>query len=140
MPDSTLAAPSAPLAAESVAMTPVNLVVRALHASVDGKEILQLAILRPRLAILDETDSGLDVDALRTVAAGVMRVTGPDMGLLIITHYPRILEFLRPDRIHVMHQGRIVTSGDADLAQRIEAGGYEPILGAGADEPSEVTG
>ena len=275
MPDSSLAAPSAPLAAESVAMTPVNLVVRALHASVDGKEILrgidlevpqgeihalmgpngsgkstlaytlmghpryevtsgsvtlggvdllplaaderarlglflsfqyptaipgvttmnflraslkslgkelpakefikrvkdemaelkideafraryindgfsggekkraeilQLAILRPRLAILDETDSGLDVDALRTVAAGVMRVTGPDMGLLIITHYPRILEFLRPDRIHVMHQGRIVTSGDADLAQRIEAGGYEPILGAGADEPSEVTG
>jgi Fe-S cluster assembly ATP-binding protein len=102
-------------------------------------EILQLALLRPRLAILDETDSGLDVDALRTVAEGVMRVAGPDMGLLIITHYPRILDFLRPDRIHVLHQGRIATSGGAELAQRIEAGGYEPILGAGADEPTEAT-
>jgi Fe-S cluster assembly ATP-binding protein len=96
-------------------------------------EILQLAVLRPRLAILDETDSGLDVDALRTVAEGVQRVAGPDMGLLVITHYPRILEFLRPDRVHVLHQGRVVVSDGADLAQRIERDGYEPILGAGAD-------
>ncbi|HET9051230.1 MAG TPA: Fe-S cluster assembly ATPase SufC [Candidatus Dormibacteraeota bacterium] len=95
-------------------------------------EILQLALLRPRLAILDETDSGLDVDALRAVAAGVERVTGPDMGLLIITHYPRILEYLRPDAVHVMHQGRVVASGGHDLAHRIEREGYDPVLGAAA--------
>jgi Fe-S cluster assembly ATP-binding protein len=96
-------------------------------------EILQLAMLRPKLAILDETDSGLDVDALRTVAEGVMRLAGPDMGALVITHYPRILEYLRPDVVHVMHDGRIVTSGGAELAQRIERDGYEPILGAGVE-------
>ncbi len=95
-------------------------------------EILQLAMLRPKLAILDETDSGLDVDALRTVAEGVMRLTGPDMGVLVITHYPRILEYLRADAVHVMHDGRIVMSGGADLARRIEQDGYEPIIGAGA--------
>jgi Fe-S cluster assembly ATP-binding protein len=93
-------------------------------------EILQLALLRPRLAILDETDSGLDVDALRTVAEGVNRVAGPDMGLLVITHYPRILEYLRPDVVHVLHQGRVVLSGGHDLARRIEQDGYDPILGA----------
>jgi Fe-S cluster assembly ATP-binding protein len=93
-------------------------------------EILQLALLRPRLAILDETDSGLDVDALRTVAEGVNRVAGPDMGLLVITHSPRILEYLRPDVVHVLHQGRVVLSGGHDLARRIEQDGYDPILGA----------
>ncbi|MFN2581367.1 MAG: Fe-S cluster assembly ATPase SufC [Candidatus Dormibacteria bacterium] len=101
-------------------------------------EILQLAMLRPRLAILDETDSGLDVDALRTVAEGVMRLVGPDMGVLVITHYPRILEYLRPDVVHVLHQGRVVTSGGADLAQRIGREGYEPILGAAAAAPVGV--
>ena len=95
-------------------------------------EILQLALLRPRLAILDETDSGLDVDALRTVANGVNRVMGPDMGLLVITHYPRILEHLRPDVVHVMHQGRVVASGGHDLAHRIEREGYDPVLGTTA--------
>ena len=95
-------------------------------------EILQLAMLRPRLAILDETDSGLDVDALRTVAEGVTRLAGPDMGVLVITHYPRILEYLQPDVVHVLHDGRVVTSGGAELAQRIEREGYEPILGAAA--------
>jgi Fe-S cluster assembly ATP-binding protein len=95
-------------------------------------EILQLAMLRPKLAILDETDSGLDVDALRTVAEGVTRLAGPEMGALVITHYPRILDYLRPDAVHVMHDGRIVMSGGADLAQRIEKDGYEPILGTGA--------
>ena len=95
-------------------------------------EILQLAMLRPKLAILDETDSGLDVDALRTVADGVMRLCGPDMGVLVITHYPRILEHLHPDRVHVLHDGRVVTSGGADLAQQIEREGYEPILGTAA--------
>jgi Fe-S cluster assembly ATP-binding protein len=92
-------------------------------------EILQLAMLRPKLAVLDETDSGLDVDALRTVAEGVTRLAGPDMGVLVITHYPRILEYLQPDVVHVLHAGRVVTSGGADLAKRIEREGYEPILG-----------
>ena len=101
-------------------------------------EILQLAMLRPRLAILDETDSGLDVDALRTVAEGVMRLAGPDMGVLVITHYPRILEYLRPDAVHVLHQGRVVTSGGNELAQRIERDGYEPILATPVAEPAEV--
>ena len=97
-----------------------------------ASEILQLAMLRPKLAILDETDSGLDVDALRTVADGVMRLSGPEMGVLVITHYPRILEHLHPDRVHVLHDGRVVTSGGADLARQIEREGYEPILGAAA--------
>ena len=91
-------------------------------------EILQVALLRPRFAILDETDSGLDVDALRTVADGVNRLIGPEMGILIITHYPRILEHLRPDRVHVFHDGRVVLSGEHDLARRIEREGYDPIL------------
>jgi Fe-S cluster assembly ATP-binding protein len=95
-------------------------------------EILQLAMLRPKLAILDETDSGLDIDSLRTVAEGVMHLSGPEMGALVITHYPRILEYLRPDRVHVLHQGRVVTSGGAELARQIEREGYEPILGTGA--------
>ena len=98
-------------------------------------EILQLAMLRPRLAILDETDSWLDVDALRTVAEGVMRLAGPDMGTLVITHYPRILGYMRPDRVHVLYDGRVVTSGGAELAQRIERDGYEPILGTAVAEP-----
>ena len=91
-------------------------------------EILQLALFRPRLAILDETDSGLDVDALRTVAEGVDRVAGPDMGVLVITHYPRILEYLTPDVVHVFAEGRVILSGDAALAHRIEREGYDPIL------------
>jgi Fe-S cluster assembly ATP-binding protein len=92
-------------------------------------EILQMAMLRPRLSILDETDSGLDVDALRTVANGVTRLAGPDMSVLVITHYPRILEYLKPDRVHVLHQGRVVTSGGPELADQIEREGYEPITG-----------
>lgn len=101
-------------------------------------EILQMAMLRPRLAILDETDSGLDVDALRTVAEGVMRLAGPDMSVLVITHYPRILEYLRPHRVHVLHQGRVVTQGGPDLAETIEREGYEPIIGPVAAEGSGV--
>ena len=95
-------------------------------------EILQMALLRPRLAILDETDSGLDVDALRTVAEGVRRLAGPDMGILLITHYYRILEFLTPDVVHVLHDGRVVRSGGAQLAREIEQTGYDPILGVAA--------
>ena len=104
-------------------------------------EILQLAMLRPKLAILDETDSGLDVDALRTVAQGVMRLCGPDMGALVITHYPRILEFLTPHTVHVLHDGRVVTSGGPELASEIERSGYEPIIGAplAAQIPAEMS-
>jgi len=87
-------------------------------------EILQMAMLEPKLAILDETDSGLDIDALRTVAAGVNHFAGPDMGVLIITHYQRILHLVEPDRVHVMHDGRIVKSGGPELVSELEEKGY----------------
>ena len=88
-------------------------------------EILQMAVLEPELAILDETDSGLDIDALRIVAEGVQRVAGPERGFLIITHYQRMLDYITPDVVHVFVDGRVVESGDASLAERIEAEGYE---------------
>ena len=94
-------------------------------------EILQMAMLAPRLAILDEPDSGLDVDALRIVADGVTRVMEESqgrMGVLLITHYYRILENLAPDRVHIMHQGRIVDSGGPELAHVIEREGYDPYM------------
>ena len=91
-------------------------------------EILQLGMLKPELAILDETDSGLDVDALRTVAEGVNALHHPGMGIVLITHYQRILNYITPDRVHVLFDGRIVRSGGPDLARRIEDGGYDPIL------------
>jgi Fe-S cluster assembly ATP-binding protein len=91
-------------------------------------EIFQMGLLKPDLAILDETDSGLDVDALRTVAEGVNALRRPDMGVLIITHYERILNYVRPDVVHILVKGRIVASGGFDLALRIEDGGYDPIL------------
>ena len=91
-------------------------------------EILQLGMLRPELAILDETDSGLDVDALRTVAEGVNTLHHPGMGILLITHYQRILNYITPDRVHVLLDGRIVRSGGPELSHQIEAGGYDPIL------------
>jgi len=87
-------------------------------------EILQLAMLKPELAILDETDSGLDIDALRTVAEGVNRVAGPGMGVLIITHYRRILHLVRPDFVHVMFDGRIVKEGGPELVELLEERGY----------------
>jgi len=87
-------------------------------------EVLQMALLEPRLAILDETDSGLDIDALRLVAAGVRRLRGPNRSALVITHYPRLLHQLRPDRIHVLHEGRIVRSGGLELADELEAEGF----------------
>ena len=90
-------------------------------------EILQLAMLRPEIAVLDETDSGLDVDALRIVADGVNALRGPDMGTLIITHYERILRYVRPDFVHVMLDGRIVREGGAELADQIAARGYDAI-------------
>jgi len=87
-------------------------------------EILQLALQHPELAILDETDSGLDIDALRTVSAGVNAVAGPDLGVLIITHYQRILDYVKPSHVHVMYQGRIVREGGPDLVTELEAKGY----------------
>jgi Fe-S cluster assembly ATP-binding protein len=87
-------------------------------------EILQLAMIRPQLAVLDETDSGLDIDALRIVAEGVNRFAGPDMGVLIITHYQRILHLVEPDQVHVMYDGRIVKEGGPELVTELEERGY----------------
>jgi Fe-S cluster assembly ATP-binding protein len=87
-------------------------------------EILQLALLRPKLAVLDETDSGLDIDALRVVADGVNRFSGPDMGVLIITHYQRILHYVKPDFVNVMYEGRIVKQGGPELVTTLEEKGY----------------
>jgi len=90
-------------------------------------EILQMAMIRPRFAILDETDSGLDIDALKVVSEGVNRLRGPDLGVLLITHYTRILRYITPDRVHVMFGGRIVESGGPDLAEELEEHGYERL-------------
>jgi Fe-S cluster assembly ATP-binding protein len=87
-------------------------------------EILQLAMLRPKMAVLDETDSGLDIDALRVVADGVNRFSGPDMGVLIITHYQRILHYVKPDFVNVMYEGRIVKQGGPELVATLEEKGY----------------
>jgi Fe-S cluster assembly ATP-binding protein len=87
-------------------------------------EILQLAMIRPRMAVLDETDSGLDIDALRTVADGVNKFAGPDMGVLIITHYQRILHLVKPDFVHVIYDGRIVKEGGPELVETLEDRGY----------------
>lgn len=95
-------------------------------------EILQMAMLKPEIAVLDETDSGLDVDALKVVSEGVNRLSGPDLGTLIITHYTRILRYIRPDEVHVMIDGRVVTSGGPELADELEERGYEEIAAAHA--------
>jgi Fe-S cluster assembly ATP-binding protein len=87
-------------------------------------EILQMAMLRPKIAVLDETDSGLDIDALRIVAGGVQELVGPEMGALVITHYQRILDYVKPDFVHVFVGGRIVEEGGPELAQRLEKEGY----------------
>ncbi|MDX9849756.1 MAG: Fe-S cluster assembly ATPase SufC [Anaerolineaceae bacterium] len=90
-------------------------------------EILQMAMLKPEIAILDETDSGLDIDALKIVADGVNTLGGPDLGVVIITHYQRILNYIKPDYVHVMLDGRIVESGGSDLALHLEEHGYDWI-------------
>ena len=92
-------------------------------------EIFQMAMLEPRLAILDETDSGLDIDALKTVADGVNALRSPDRAMLVITHYQRLLDYIVPDRVHVLSAGRIVKSGDAGLAHELEAQGYAAFAG-----------
>jgi Fe-S cluster assembly ATP-binding protein len=91
-------------------------------------EVLQLAMLRPQLAILDETDSGLDIDAIRTVAEGVNQVVGPDMSVLLITHYETFLKHITPDYVHVLSKGRIVTSGGRELVDRLQDEGYDPLF------------
>jgi Fe-S cluster assembly ATP-binding protein len=96
-------------------------------------EILQMAMLKPRIAVLDETDSGLDIDALRVVASGVNELVGPEMGALVITHYQRILNYVKPDHVHVFVDGRIVESGGAELAEKLEAEGYDPFIPAGTE-------
>jgi Fe-S cluster assembly ATP-binding protein len=88
-------------------------------------EILQMAMLKPRIAVLDETDSGLDIDALQIVARGVKQLVGPEMGALVITHYQRILNYVEPDFVHVFVDGRIVEEGGPELAHKLEAKGYE---------------
>jgi Fe-S cluster assembly ATP-binding protein len=106
-----------------------NMLKRPLNVGFSGgekkrMEILQMALLEPRFAILDETDSGLDIDALRIVAEGVNALRSPERGFLVITHYQRLLDHIVPDRVHVMAKGRIVKSGGAELAKELEANGY----------------
>ena len=96
-------------------------------------EILQMAVLEPRMCILDETDSGLDVDAMRLVSEGVNALRSPDRAFLVITHYQRLLDHIRPDVVHIMHDGRIVKSGGPDLALEVERNGYADILAEVAD-------
>jgi Fe-S cluster assembly ATP-binding protein len=104
-------------------------------------EMLQLAMLEPEMAILDETDSGLDIDALRIVAEGVNAMLSPEMGVLLITHYQRLLNYITPDVVHVLAEGRIVKSGGKELALQLEEEGYGPILreaGLSIDAPDEA--
>ena len=101
-------------------------------------EILQMAMLKPRMAVLDETDSGLDIDALRVVAGGVKALIGPEMGALVITHYQRILDYITPDHVHVFVDGKIVKSGGAELAKELEANGYDPFIPATATVGAEA--
>ncbi len=106
-------------------------------------EILQMAILEPEIAIMDETDSGLDVDAVKIVAAGVNRMyesSGRTMGVLVITHYPRILKYIQPTQVHVMFDGRIVTSGEAPLADELDRIGYDGIRAQYEQVAADVAG
>ena len=100
-------------------------------------EILQMALLKPRIAILDETDSGLDIDALKIVANGVNHLAGPEMGALLITHYQRILNYVTPDFVHVFVDGQIVAEGGPELALQLEAEGYDPFIPATVGSESE---
>jgi Fe-S cluster assembly ATP-binding protein len=120
---------------------------RALNEGFSGgekkrAEMLQLAMLKPRMAVLDEPDSGLDIDAVRIVSDGINSVhkEQPEMGVLLITHYQRILNYVTPDRVHVMANGRIVESGGSELVQQLESEGYDPILRRlGIEDAEEAT-
>ena len=98
-------------------------------------EILQMAVLEPEMAILDETDSGLDIDALRVVSGGVVKLAGPNLGILLITHYQRILNYITPDYVHVLVDGRVVRSGGKELAHELEEKGYDWIIKEVVKEP-----
>jgi Fe-S cluster assembly ATP-binding protein len=118
------------LAAMEKLKVPRELASRYLNEGFSGGEkkrveILQMAMLKPRIAVLDETDSGLDIDALQIVARGVKELVGPEMGALVITHYQRILNYIEPDFVHVFVGGRIVEEGGPELAHKLEAEGYE---------------
>ncbi len=107
-----------------------SLMNRAVNEGFSGgekkrNEILQLAVLEPKLAVLDETDSGLDIDALKTVAEAVNRLRGPERSFVVVTHYQRLLNYIVPDRVHVLAEGRIVKSGGKELALELEAKGYD---------------
>jgi Fe-S cluster assembly ATP-binding protein len=125
---------------------PTELVDRYVNQGFSGgekkrNEILQMAVLEPELAILDETDSGLDIDALKHVSAGVNKLAGPEVGILLITHYQRLLNYIKPQKVHVLLGGRVVKSGGPDLAERLEAEGYAGIakeLGLSPEEVAEV--
>jgi Fe-S cluster assembly ATP-binding protein len=109
-----------------------NFLDRSLNADLSGgekkrSEIFQMAVLSPRMALLDEVDSGLDIDAVKQVAEAVEGMRSPDLGVLIITHYSRILRYLTPDRIHVMIDGKVVDSGGKELAEELDAGGYDAL-------------
>lgn len=91
-------------------------------------EILQMAVLEPKLAILDETDSGLDIDSLKTIAQGMNQLRSPERTMLVITHYQRLLNYVQPDQVHILHQGVIAKSGDARLASELEQKGYDAVL------------
>ena len=108
---------------------PEDLMNRSINEGFSGgekkrNEVLQMLLLEPKLAILDETDSGLDIDALRTVAGGVNHLRSPDRGMLVITHYQRLLDYIVPDHVHVLSKGRIVRSGGKELAMELEEKGY----------------
>lgn len=122
--------------ADALKMSP-DMLKRALNVGFSGgekkrMEILQMSVLEPRLAVLDETDSGLDIDALRIVAEGVNALRADHRAMLVITHYQRLLDYIKPDRVHVLANGRIIHSGGPELALRLEAEGYDRILAEAA--------
>jgi Fe-S cluster assembly ATP-binding protein len=115
---------------------------RAVNAGFSGgekkrNEILQMALMQPRLAILDETDSGLDIDALRVIAGGVNALRGPERSMIVITHYQRLLDYIKPDFVHVLVDGRIVESGDHTLALHLEDHGYASFVNHELDDAPE---
>lgn len=126
---------------------PSELVDRYVNQGFSGgekkrNEILQMAVLEPQLAILDETDSGLDIDALKHVSAGVNKLAGPEVGILMITHYQRLLNYIRPSQVHVLMGGRVVKSGGFELAEQLEAEGYASLAreaGLSNEELAELT-
>ncbi len=114
-----------------------DMIKRAVNVGFSGgekkrNEVLQMAMLEPEFIVMDETDSGLDIDALKTVSKGVNALRKKDRSFLVITHYQRLLDYIKPDHVHIMAKGRIVKSGDAELAKELEAKGYEDLLGEAA--------